>query len=145
MLRVYEIKLVSSPSIACYFIKEGIQTREEFPIGTVGGAAASPTLRFATPTLCFATPTCEMSGCLALKRCCFTVTMQNCQICRHFGMQALVFKYHSRTCSQWTIWPHQLFSEKLHPWIPACFVSQYTVWGKEDINDPLRISGNCHV
>ena len=59
---------------------------------TVGGAAASPTLRFATPTLCFATPTfMRFSGFLALKRWCLTLAMQNCHIYRHFNIQALVF------------------------------------------------------
>ena len=51
---------------------------------TVGGAAAPPTLCFATPTLV------RFSGFLALKRWCLTLAMQYCHICRHFGIQDFV-------------------------------------------------------
>ena len=59
---------------------------------TVGGAAAPPILKFAPPTLCFATPTfVRFSGFLALKRWYLTLATQNGHICRHFGIQVLVF------------------------------------------------------
>ena len=59
---------------------------------TVGGATAPPAPRFAPPTLCFATPTFErFGGFRALKRWFPTLGMQNCYICRHFGIQFPVF------------------------------------------------------
>ena len=59
---------------------------------TVGGAPAPLTLRFAPTTLCFVTPTfVKFSGFLARKRWCLTLAMQNCHLCRHLGIQVLVF------------------------------------------------------
>ena len=52
---------------------------------TVGGAAAPPTLCFGTPTFV------RFSGFQVLKRWCFTLVIPNCDICRHFGIQFLVF------------------------------------------------------
>ena len=80
---------------------------------TVGGAAAPPTLRFATPTLCFAPPTFRRFGdFLALKQCFFTLAKQICHICRHFDIQFLVLQQNIQSMSHFA---PATFSEKLHP------------------------------
>ena len=116
---------------------------------TVYVTAVTPTLRFAPPILCFATPTfVKWIDFLALYWWYLTLAMQNCHICRHFDIQALVCYHSTAEHPVSKAFCPLICSEKLNPWRDqrlqspnhSCWVRYRDVmWGKgKDFHRPAR-------